>query len=441
MFISYTTHSDQDLAARERLCDILGPLCRARTLDGEPWTVWVDDRRLNAGDDWDERLTDALHEASLFVVVMSRKYLNSGFCMDTELPIILERHVNEGVPVFGVWLEDVNRALFKAKLAGGRVMSLDERQCLPRGPKGDGLLAVRQWGAGHEEEAWNKVADEIERAWPPAAVAAPRLGRQTQATASPHARFTPFLCDRRDSAEAVLEALEGWSRRPLLVVAEGRRDDCLSEWAERLVRHEFASARPEFDRGEVQFPDPVVLEWPSGAVDPGRTWLRDLARRCTGYANSTLEALHAAQAKAPTVWVTELTTGTPGALAVLDGLVSLLGGWPDRPARAMLVVSVHLVRSDGERTNRLARAFERRLAEVAQAGRVHAVWAGALPEVRETDVQVWRGLETVKPHLPPCEPARLAGQLGFATPKATMPMRAFADQVHRWLDNPDTHAV
>jgi hypothetical protein len=83
---------------------------------------------------------------------MSRKYLNSGFCMDTELPLMLERHVAEGVPVFGVWLDDVSRTLFVAKLAGGRVMSLQERQCLPRGPKGDGLLAVRQWGwrsSGH----------------------------------------------------------------------------------------------------------------------------------------------------------------------------------------------------------------------------------------------------------------------------------------------------
>jgi hypothetical protein len=53
VFISYTTHSDVDLAARERLCDILGPLCRARTLDGDPWKVWVDDRCLHAGDDPD----------------------------------------------------------------------------------------------------------------------------------------------------------------------------------------------------------------------------------------------------------------------------------------------------------------------------------------------------------------------------------------------------
>jgi hypothetical protein len=91
VFISYTTHADADLAARERLCDILGPLCRARTLGGDPWSVWVDDRCLNAGDDWNDRLTDALHGA--------------------------------------------NRSLFVAKLAGGRVMSLQERQCLPRGPK------------------------------------------------------------------------------------------------------------------------------------------------------------------------------------------------------------------------------------------------------------------------------------------------------------------
>lgn len=439
MFISYTTHSDVDLAARERLCDILGPLCRARTLGGDPWKVWVDDRCLNAGDDWNDRLIDALHDASLFVVVMSRKYLNSRFCMDIELPLMLERHLAEGVPVLGVWLDDVNRALFVAKLAGGRVMSLQERQCLPRGPKGDGLLAVRKWE--DEDDAWSKVAVEIERAWPPAPEKGTPQAIRTPARtpASPKARFTPFLCDRREPADAVMNSLESWNCRPLLIASEGRRDDCLSEWAERIVQHEFAEARPEFDRGEVQFADPVVLEWPTGALEPQRAWQRDLTRRYTGFNNSAVDALHAAQGKAPAFWVTELTTDTAAALAVLDGLIALLAAWPDRRPNALVVVAVHLVRPDGDKPSRLARQFKDRLALVEAAGRVHAVWAGSLPVVRETDVLPWLGRDAVKPHLPACDPARLKQRLGFDSPKATMTMRAFADQVHHWLDDASTH--
>jgi hypothetical protein len=441
VFISYTTHSAADLEARERLCEILVPMCRARTMKGDPWQVWVDDRCLNAGDDWNDRLTDALHDASLFVVVMSKKYLMSPFCMDTELVIMLERHVDEGVPVLGVWLDNVKRDRFVATLAGGRVMSLDERQCLPRSPEGAGLLAVHDWTK--PDNAWAKVDEEIERAWPvpaPLSNAAVRAARpRSAAVVSPQARFAPFLCDRRDPADAVLEALEGWSRRPLLIVAEGRRDDCLAEWAERIAQHDLVTARPEFDRSEVQFPDAVVLEWPAGAVQPRKAWERDLVRRYTGFTASGLDALHLAQARAPAFWVTELSTDLEmkDALAVLDGLVSLLADWPDRAARAMLVVAVHLVRPEGDKPSRLAKAFERRLAGVAQAGRVHAVWVGALPVVRETDLRPWLRREAVRPHLPVHEVERLVPRLGFQ-PNTTMPMRAFADQVHRWLDNPDS---
>lgn len=95
VFISYTTHSDVDLAARERLRKILGLICHARTVRGDPWSVWVDDGRLKAGDKWKDDLIDVLNEASVFVVVMSTEYMASEFCRDKELPRMLERHVEE----------------------------------------------------------------------------------------------------------------------------------------------------------------------------------------------------------------------------------------------------------------------------------------------------------------------------------------------------------
>lgn len=439
VFISYTTHAEADLDARERLCDILVPLCRARTLGGDPWSVWVDDRSLNAGDDWNAKLIDALNEACLFVVVMSRKYLNSPFCMDTELPLILERHVDEGVPVLGVWLDDVKRTHFVATLAGGRVMSLDERQCLPRGPEGDGLLAVRKWD--DPEDAWDRVAEEIERAWPAPADVPVSRHRLVRAPVSAPARFAPFLCDRDEPRHRVIDALERWQRRPLLIVSEGRRDDCLAEWAERIVQHELVGARPEFDRGAVQFADPVVLAWPGTATEARRQWLRDLSQRYTGYATSPPSALHAAQAQAPAFWVTDHMTADmkdKDALAVLDGLVALLADWPDRAPAAMLVVVVHLVRPDGGRASRAATKFRQRLGEIDATGRVHAVWAGGLPEVREGDVRPWLSHAAVRSHLPAHEAARLVPHLGFVSTASTMPMRAFADRVHAWLDNPDS---
>jgi TIR domain len=239
VFISYTTHADADLAARERLRKILGLICHARTVRGDPWSVWVDDGRLKAGDRWKDHLIDALNDASLFVIVMSTDYMASEFCRDQELPRMLERHDEEDVRVLGVWLDDVNLDLCVAPLAGGRVMSMQDLQCLPRGPKGDGLLAVRQWD--DEDDAWSKVAEEIERAWPTTDDVPSKV--EPDGDGSSELKL-PYWCDRYTQVKSLSRCLRQSvaPRRPLVLVHEAHEDDVPAEWVQRLALSEIDKA-------------------------------------------------------------------------------------------------------------------------------------------------------------------------------------------------------
>lgn len=447
VFVSYTTHSEADLEARGRVLEVLDPICHVRTIQGDPWAVWVDDRKLNAGDDWKRRIEDALSHASLFIVLMSRKFLNSTFCMKTELPVILSRHAKDRVPVLGVLLDEVAPAQFLAHLGHDGPMSLQELQCLPRGPRRDGLLAVSQWPKARKSaEAWAAIDQEIQRAWPPAlpVSAVPQAAPRRPVTGlTEPARFTPFRCDRRKAADGLADALEHWKNRPLLVLSEGRQEDCLWQWAERMARHEFVQRMDEFKRDDVQFPDPVTLEWPPEVAHAEAglaAWKRYLAEKYEVSTRMSLAELPAIQGGQPVFWVTELHTTDKAreVMPALEGLIALLSGWPDQPPQRLVFMVIHLVRPGSAfatSPSLLTRTMTRRLDEASAQGRVQAACLGCLPEVQANDVRPWLSVPDVKRHLPATDLASLPHRLGFDQPGKVMPMQTFAAGVHAWLQD------
>lgn len=426
VFISYTTHSDADLAARERLCDILGPMCHVRTLDGDPWEIWVDDRSLNAGDDWNQRLGVALDEASLFVVVMSEKYLNSTFCRDTELPRMLERHLDDKVPVLGVWLDGVNLKLFKARLVGGDVMGLDERQCLPRGPKGNGLLAVRKWD--DKDDAWNKVAEEIERAWPSARTPKLKLAPRH----SSRELKLPYFCDRRQQLRTLRQSLRDWhnpdaQRRPLLLLHEAHDHDSPDAWVTRLAVGELEAAMPAVTgRKVLSFGEPRVFAWPDMAANAADA-LQDL---CDALSHKLISRLadwpdiHAAQHKhrQPTLWWTEVPECLEAGQVehAAEALGAMLAQWPDRQRGTMLVVVVHVSAAAPEAAKQTV--VERLGGAARTSGRFHLVDLGPLSPVSREDLRPWADDTHVRAHL-----ARLSLDLDVLREQlgSGLPMRAF----------------
>ena len=128
VFISY---SHKDEAWKDRLVTHLGVLQQDGILD-----VW-DDRRIGAGEDWYQKIEEAIAKASVAVLLVSADFLTSKFILSKEIPDLLERRDKEGLRIFPViikpcawkqvkWLKKMNlRPKDGRALSGGSDFEID----------------------------------------------------------------------------------------------------------------------------------------------------------------------------------------------------------------------------------------------------------------------------------------------------------------------------
>src|SRR5215218_4343840 len=65
--------------------------------------VW-DDRQLNSGRSWQFRIFTEMAESTLMIVLLTENYLSSDFCMNREVPAMLNYNIHEGVPILVIYL-------------------------------------------------------------------------------------------------------------------------------------------------------------------------------------------------------------------------------------------------------------------------------------------------------------------------------------------------
>jgi tetratricopeptide (TPR) repeat protein len=90
VFISYS-HEDHEL--KDRLLEQLGVLQSQGLLE-----IWTDDQ-IRTGDRWRDEISGAMDRASIAVLLVSARFLNSRFVGDVEIPRILERRMGEGMRI------------------------------------------------------------------------------------------------------------------------------------------------------------------------------------------------------------------------------------------------------------------------------------------------------------------------------------------------------
>jgi mRNA-degrading endonuclease RelE of RelBE toxin-antitoxin system len=93
LFISYS-HNDEKWM--KELKKFLKPLA-----DNDLVDVW-DDTRIKPGENWREKIENALKEARLAVLLVSQDFLNSEFISNNELPRLLQAAENNGVKI--LWI-------------------------------------------------------------------------------------------------------------------------------------------------------------------------------------------------------------------------------------------------------------------------------------------------------------------------------------------------
>ncbi len=128
VFISYA-HEDEEW--KERLMSHLEVLVREGLIQ-----TW-DDRKIDAGEEWEVRIREAMEHASIAVLLVSEALLSSRYVTEVEVPALLARRAEEGLRIIPVivrscawqsvsWLRQLQvRPTDGRPLAGGGSASVD----------------------------------------------------------------------------------------------------------------------------------------------------------------------------------------------------------------------------------------------------------------------------------------------------------------------------
>ena len=442
----------------------LRPICRRLPGANE---AWVDYEQLKGGDEWSPKILQAVEAANVFIVVMSIDYVDSKFCIPEELKRIMAKRALGHADVFGILLRKTPLNNFSVTLDDGSEASLSQVQCLPQSDRADdgehrlGLRAIHTWPHETRDEAWDLLARQLEESLaragggvPAAPNVAPEAAPPLPPAAPPAnvrlaAQWLPYLANRDDQRMALIGSLARWTqagcKRPLVALTEGRGDDCLPKWVDRLQTHELVKTLELEAQGQ-SFGHFKSFAWPAAArapvsVDDARQLFQRAIAYCLGPRPlSPIEevvAAHLARQRPTLLWVAcQDRTEAGQALRALGGLLQVLGNWPDLNSVNMLVVAINLERdahaSPGERAA-LAADFERTLLQAETEGKIQAAVLGSLPELDENAITQWAqehamdslsdDITILCSQLPPSE-------------RETWPMRVFAEKARHWFASP-----
>jgi hypothetical protein len=139
VFVSYR-HKAEDARYMAEILDFLSGL---RKEGIEFWT----DQELRLGDRWDTKIKQSLEKSDIALVLVSQAYLDSDYCIDTEISSFLERKVTI-MPIMLLPCEWQRHAW------------LSERQFLPGGGE---TLAEHYQDAGTRQRMFLEIRAELHR--------------------------------------------------------------------------------------------------------------------------------------------------------------------------------------------------------------------------------------------------------------------------------------
>ena len=99
VFISYAHEDD---SYRKQLVLHLDVLAREGLID-----VW-DDRKIEAGENWYERLHEQMLHARVAVILISPFFLTSNFILEQEVPKLFDAHETSGMRIYPLLIRSCN---------------------------------------------------------------------------------------------------------------------------------------------------------------------------------------------------------------------------------------------------------------------------------------------------------------------------------------------
>lgn len=305
LFVSYA-HKDKEKFAQDFLKFLQLMVRNVPELGFTTQDIFFDERRILAGDEWRQRILDALDDASAFFYLVSVDALMSDYCQDPEL----RRAVERDLLIIPVLLKDCPWT-GHALPGHARQLRLGDLEAVPK-RKGSELVPVRKWG--DRDEAWNTVVTQI---------AAALRRKQAPAPGAAGVPLPPLLsafCGQSRAEAAFVAGTQWWQppeKSALVVLVKGSAPDAPHLFWERL-RHTRLSERAAGYGHRLLTSRP--LEWPAAGAATG---LRE------GVGRALLQAVGAAPH--------ELDGGVEtltSKLLALHGVLPLVVELPEEPLEA-----------------------------------------------------------------------------------------------------------
>ena len=432
--------------------------------------AWVDHEQIIAGEDWKTKILDALESANVFIVLMSIDYVASAFCMHEELGRILQKNYRaRNVKVIGIAYRSARIEDFSLRLPDRpeALIGLSQMQCIPQanvcenGGNRLGLRPLDAWPVHQRDAAWMLLASQLEESlivrdnhpinWSTAKPRATHTGADTRrtdyATNEIRAEWLPYLANRQNQCVTLTAAIKDWRdirfRRPLLVLTEGRNEDCPAKWISRLHQHEFNRALsrivPGFNFGHYKFvPWPTIAGHQASIKAAAQAFVPAFAAALNCPTTTDIEEIF--QSDAPRVrqtflWLSCNDEGDQlAARRALNGLLELIARHPDTNEKNILVVAVNLVHqpeSSAQHKTELSGHFERLVRRAHRNGMIHSAVLGTLPELNEADISGWAQEHAADQLIDDIE--MLCPDQLPPTIAKTWPMRTFARVARTWL--------
>jgi hypothetical protein len=230
VFVSYS-HKDEPW--KDRLLPQLGALEKAGKI-----ALW-EDRRIKAGDEWDEEIREAMNRAAFAVCLISANYLNSNFCMKDEIAFFLTKRQEAGLVIFPVLINPCPWYAFDA---------LSALQMLPRDGRSVAIDFKDREDSVFEEVArqiFDTVRDPGDRP-PRARVAVVARPRKIDLSHLPETGKALF---GRSGEIALLDqawASEGTSLVTLVAWGGVGKSTLINKWLERLKADDYRGAERVF---------------------------------------------------------------------------------------------------------------------------------------------------------------------------------------------------
>ncbi len=142
VFISYS-HKDEEF--KDELVTMLEGLKRQGIID--PWQ----DRRIEEGDDWYQKIQDAMNQCDLAILLVSQHFIASRFIQDKELPRLLQRRQEHGLRVVPIIVRPCKWTSEPA---------LSSLQALPQ--NGTPVITFSN-EQGARDQVWTDIATAIEK--------------------------------------------------------------------------------------------------------------------------------------------------------------------------------------------------------------------------------------------------------------------------------------